>query len=553
MSNKTASSFSDSENRQRSESDLHTYIVAFCILISRISGLIRELLFAYFLGTSAFSDALKAALRIPNFLQNLFGEGVLSASFIPVYAKLNKEGKNQERIKLAKEVGILVLCLSTFLVSLGLIFSQSLVSIFAPGFDQATSEICRKLLILIFPGVGLLTLSAWCLAILNSHRFFALSYSAPIFWNLSVILPLSGLLIWANIDNNYALPEIEQITLLCGYLILIGSSLQLFVQIPKTISLLKNNDNQAVKNEVFLSSHTKEVIRNFVPVFIGRGAVQISAYIDTIVASFLVTGSLSVLMYAQTIFLLPISVFAMAISAAELPALSEESSDAESSRIFKLIDRLRSAENRVFFFCIPCSILFMHSSSGIISLVFGSGAFDARSVNLVGGMLMVLGGGLVPAALSRLYASSLFAVMKQKTVSRIAIIRILAGTITGILLCFYVLPDLRVDDSYIILGLGIGATFGSLVELVLLIFPLRKITEYKFLPVIRSEFLLVISASYASLISGKLLFNTSPDRIYTIFSLTYFVMSYFLFSYLLRVSEARSIIARIKKLFISSR
>src|SRR5690606_29686933 len=152
-----------------------------------------------FLGTSLYSDAFKAALRIPNFLQNLFGEGVLSASFIPVYARLRSTRKSDEAKRLGKEVGLLLSLLATTALVLGFIFNQELVHVFAPGFSDEGQTLTASLLRIIFPGTAILVLSAWCLGILNSHRYFALSYSAPLLWNFSII---GGLFIILILDSS---------------------------------------------------------------------------------------------------------------------------------------------------------------------------------------------------------------------------------------------------------------------------------------------------------------------------------------------------------------
>jgi len=160
------------------------------IFLSRLTGLIRERIFAHYFGNSAAADAFKAAFRIPNFLQNLFGEGVLSASFVPVYVgQLTRQSK-EEAGKLAGAIGaILALCTSV-LVLLGIYATPYLIDVIAPGFTGSKRELAVNLVRIFFPGAGLLVLSAWCLGVLSSHRRFLVSYTAPVIWNLVIIVTL---------------------------------------------------------------------------------------------------------------------------------------------------------------------------------------------------------------------------------------------------------------------------------------------------------------------------------------------------------------------------
>ncbi|HYX91915.1 MAG TPA: lipid II flippase MurJ, partial [Myxococcaceae bacterium] len=162
-------------------------LVASGILASRLFGLVRERVFAHYFGSSVAAAAFKAALRIPNFLQNLFGEGVLSASFIPVYSQLLGEGDSAEARRVAGSVfGILSLATS-LLVALGVWLTPVFIDLIAPGFAGEGRALAIVLVRILFPMTGLLVLSAWCLGVLNSHGHFFLSYAAPVIWNGAMI------------------------------------------------------------------------------------------------------------------------------------------------------------------------------------------------------------------------------------------------------------------------------------------------------------------------------------------------------------------------------
>src|SRR5437660_9001590 len=167
-------------------------LVAAGIFLSKIAGLVRERVFAHYFGNSDAADVFRAAIRIPNFLQNLFGEGVLSASFIPVYARLRALGKDEEASDVADAVATLLALITAVLVLVGVLATPYIIDAIAPGFHGAKRELTIRIVRILFPGAGLLVLSAWCLGILNSHRKFFLSYTAPVAWNLAMIGTLMG-------------------------------------------------------------------------------------------------------------------------------------------------------------------------------------------------------------------------------------------------------------------------------------------------------------------------------------------------------------------------
>ena len=150
-------------------------LVAAGILLSRLAGLIRLRVFAHYFGLrSDAADAFNAAFRIPNLLQNLFGEGALSGSFIPVYAGLLSTGKQEEADRVAGAVGALLATIIALLVAAGVLLTPALIDLIAPGFAGDKRTLTIALVRILFPGAGLLVLSAWCLGILNSHHKFLL-------------------------------------------------------------------------------------------------------------------------------------------------------------------------------------------------------------------------------------------------------------------------------------------------------------------------------------------------------------------------------------------
>src|SRR5215813_537400 len=158
--------------------------------MSRLAGLVRSMVFAHYFGLEMEADAFTAAVRIPNFLQNLLGEGALSASFIPVYAALVARGDRREADRVAGAVGALLALVISTLVLIGVLATPLLIPFITIGFEGAKLELTIQVVRVLFPGAGLLVLSAWCLGILNSHHKFLLSYAAPVMWNAAMITTL---------------------------------------------------------------------------------------------------------------------------------------------------------------------------------------------------------------------------------------------------------------------------------------------------------------------------------------------------------------------------
>src|ERR671921_854978 len=228
-------------------------LIAAGILLSRVAGLIRLRVFSHYFGiTSEAADAFNAAFRIPNFLQNLFGEGVLSASFIPVYARLLGRGEEEDARRVAGAVFSLLAVASALLVLLGVVLTPALIGLIAPGFAGSKREITIRLVRILFPGAGLLVLSAWCLGVLNSHRRFFLSYTAPVLWNVAII---GTLLVFGNSVHGYDL---------AGYTAwgsVAGSALQFGVQLPLVLRLLGRLNLDFQRR----SAAVRTVLRNFGP------------------------------------------------------------------------------------------------------------------------------------------------------------------------------------------------------------------------------------------------------------------------------------------------
>jgi len=429
-------------------------LVAAGILLSRLFGLVRQRFLSHYLGLGPAADAFNAAFRIPNSLQNLFGEGVLSASFIPVYARLLAQGDEKEATRVANAILTLLALTMAVLVLFGVLAAPVLVDVIVPGFEGATRDLTVRLVRILFPGVGILVLTAWCLGVLNSHRRFFLSYTAPVVWNLAII----GSLIWYG-------GRVGQFSLaaIAAWGAVAGSALQLAVQLPVTIRLLPSF--RPVLDVA--SAHVRTVVRNFGPVFVGRGVVQVSGYVDVLLASLLPVGAAAGLTTAQTIYMVPVSLFGMSVSAAELPTMSSAHGEADEVAA-TLRTRLDSGLRRIAFLVVPSAMVFLALGDVLAAALFQTGEFTRRDSVYVWAILAGSAVGLLANTLGRLYSSTYYALHDTRTPLRFAIVRVTLTMALGYLFAIPLPALLGIEARWGVAGLTISAGLAGWVEFALL-------------------------------------------------------------------------------------
>lgn len=420
-------------------------LVAAGILLSRVFGLVRQRVTAHYLGSGPVADALAAAFRIPNLLQNLFGEGSLSASFIPVYAKLLADGRREDAGRVAGTILALLALLVSVSVLLGMLFAPQLVSVLAPGLSGDTQLLAAGLIRIILPGLGLLVLSAWCLGVLNAHREFFLSYASPVLWNAAIIVAL----LWRG-----GMPSAgsAELAVAVAFGSVVGSALQLVVQLPSVLRL--NRDLRVGAGSV--RAEVRTVVRNFGPAVATRGVVQLSGYADTLIASLLGAGALATLSYAQAISMLPVSLFGMSIAASELPAMSGATGSREEVAE-ALRARLASGRARVSFFVIPSTVALVVFGRVMASALYEGGAFTRADAMLVWAALAGSGVGMLAGTRGRLYASASFALRDTSTPMRYAALRVGIAAVLGLTLALTV-PERFGWDPQVGIGLLTAAS-----------------------------------------------------------------------------------------------
>ena len=368
------------------------FLVGTGIFLSRFVGLFRQRIFAHYFGSSGEGDAFSAAFRIPNFLQNVFGEGALSASFIPVYAKLLAQGDEKEATRVANAIFSILALVTAVIVLAGVLATPYIVTLIAAGFEEERRELTITLVRIFFPGAALLVLSAWCLGVLNSHHRFFISYTAPVAWNAAIIAAL------VYFGSRMDLANLAAAT---AWGSVVGSALQFAVQVPVVLRVLHHfRPVLTVAN-----SHVKQVLHSFFPVFMSRGVVQISAFVDAFLASFLGQGAVVALNYAQSLYTLPVSLFGMAVSAAELPAMSRALGEA-SAVAETLRHRLDQGLRTISFFIVPSVVAFLTLGDVVASFFYQTGKFTRADAVYVWTILAGSAGGLLASTVGRLYSST---------------------------------------------------------------------------------------------------------------------------------------------------
>jgi putative peptidoglycan lipid II flippase len=408
-------------------------LVAAGILLSRVAGLVREQALYLAFGLTGVADAFRAAMRIPNLLQNLLGEGALSASFIPVYARLVADGDEEEASRLAGAVFVLLALVTSVLVLGGVLLAEPLVRLLTDfAVDQRTElapgavdrfELTVELTRITTVGLGFLVLSAWCLGILNSHRRFFLSYAAPVIWNIVqiavvVVVVLVG---W----------ELADVSVAVAWAVVVGSVAQFAVQLPEVRRLART-----LRPNLARTDPLGEVVRRFGPAVGGRGVVQLSSYLDTVLATFLVSGALAALSLALPLYLLPISVFGFSVAASELTEMSRSSHD--PAQVHR---RMTGGLRRTLLAAGFVTAAYLAATGPIVGALYtwlpaalGRGAASPDDTAI---LALILGGfalGLPAAITARVTQNTLYALGDVRGPARIAVLRLGVSAVVSVVL-----------------------------------------------------------------------------------------------------------------------
>ncbi|HEV3077425.1 MAG TPA: murein biosynthesis integral membrane protein MurJ [Thermoanaerobaculia bacterium] len=475
------------------------------ILLSRLSGLAREQTVAFFFGVGPHADALTAALRVPNALQNLLGEGALSAAFIPIYSRLLEANRREEAGRFAGAIFGLLLATAAGLALCGILLAKPLVALLAPGFlaDAGAMAAGRAVVDrfalavgavrVLFPMTGCLVLSVWALGVLNSHRRFFLPYFAPVLWNSAMI---TALLLAGHAAGVWpaASPAGQGAGAAAGHLLaasalrdrllaafcwgaLAGGLLQFLVQLPLVARVIRG---------FRFSFSTRvpgvgEALAAWGPVVAGRGVVQIAGYVDLFLATLLATGAAGADRYAQMLYILPISLFGMSVAAAELPELSRLRGEAAAPA---LLARVRRALGAVAFLNVPTVVGYLAFGYLVVGAVYRRGSFGGADNGLVYLALCGYSTGILATTSSRLLQNTFYALGDTRTPAKIAAQRVGAAALVALPLMFW-LDRFPVPPAFGaqppgqrlflgVLGLSLASGAGAWLELARLRAALRR-------------------------------------------------------------------------------
>ncbi|MFW6083855.1 MAG: murein biosynthesis integral membrane protein MurJ [Gemmatimonadota bacterium] len=438
----------------------HAASVGAGIALSRVTGLARDAAVAAFFGTRFAADAYWAALKIPNIIRNLLGEGTLSAAFVPVYSEQLEAGEPEggggaaatagaaeaaDPPRLARSMLGLVLVVATLLSGLGVLLAPWITEVVLGTADEATRVLTTSLVRILFPMSGVLIVGAWCLGVLNSHDRFFLPFVAPTLWNLAQV---AGLLLAAGLGS-------RELAHVLAWSALAGSLLQVGVQMPSALRLA------GVRRPSlrFDFEPLRRVAKNTLPVISSQGIFQLSSLVDLALAGLAGTGALAALGYSQRLVYLPISLFGISVAAASLPTMSRDATAAALRR------RLVDGFFEILFFVLPAAVVLLLFGDLAVEVLYQRREFASDSTALVATILAAYSLGLVAMSCLKLFASGFHALQDTATPMKIA-----AGSV-GVGIAASVALTIGLRDAgygtYSAVGIVLGGVCGSWLNLVL--------------------------------------------------------------------------------------
>jgi putative peptidoglycan lipid II flippase len=418
---------------------------SFGILISRVLGFLRDLLTASALGANIYSDIFFIAFKLPNLFRRIFAEGAFTQVFIPAFARSKHKAVFSANIFL---IFLSIILIITLLVNLlPALFTKAI----AVGFDAKTIEIASPFVAINFWYLPLVFTMTFMSGMLQYKHHFATSAFSTALLNISLILAL-----YLSQDKSQS-----EIVYYLSYGVVIGGVLQVLVHILAIykmglVKLLFGGFKYLRVKSKIIKKDTKKFRNNFFPAMWGNSTAQVSAFLDTFLASFLVTGSISYLYYANRIFQLPLALFAIATSIALFPRVARYLKNKDE---IKAKEYLKKAFWFLAFLLTLSTIGGMILSKEIIWLLFERGAFDAQDTANTTTVLQMYILGLLPFGLQKLFVLWLYAQEMQMRAAKIATYSL--GT--------YILFALAFITPYGVSGLALASTLGGFVSFTLTI------------------------------------------------------------------------------------
>jgi putative peptidoglycan lipid II flippase len=416
-------------------------IVALAVMLSRVLGLMRELIFAGLFGAGRGMDAYITAYRAPNLLRDLFAEGALSVAFVTVFSKLGVEKSYEAAWELARKMATLVLVFMTFVTLLGIIFAPALISVLAPGFDAEKSAFAIELTRIMFPFILMVSLAALVMGMLNSRNVFGVPALASSFYNLGSIF--GGVTMAWLIDPTFG-PRA-----LIGMAIgtLIGGFLQLAVQVPS----LKKVGFSFHFDFGWSDPQVKRVLWMMLPAVIAASAVQVNVMVNSIFASYLGDGAVSWLAYAFRLMQLPLGIFGVAVATVTLPAVSKIAAGGDMAHFRETLGK---ALRLALFLTLPATVGLVLMSDEIIGLIYQRGKFVFNDTLQTGGALKFYAAGLMAYACIKVLSPAFYALDRKWTPMTVSFVSIGLNVVLNWFFTFH----LGMGHRGLALSTGLAAT-----------------------------------------------------------------------------------------------
>ncbi|MGB5605901.1 MAG: murein biosynthesis integral membrane protein MurJ [Gammaproteobacteria bacterium] len=439
----------------------NTLIVGAMTLLSRILGLVRDIVLARWFGADAGMDAFFVAFKIPNFLRRLFAEGAFSQAFVPIISEYRAQRPQAEVVVLVNRVAGTLLGVLSLITAVGVLASPVVIAIFAPGFlyhDAAQFDLAAVMLRMTFPYLLFVSLVAFAAGILNTYGRFAAASFVPV-W-LNVILIGAAILV---------APSLEQPELALAGGVLVAGIMQLLFLLPalKRIGLFPR-PQWGLRDE-----GVRRILKLMLPGIIGSSVAQINLLFDTLIASFLVAGSVSWLYYSDRLVEFPLGVFAIALSTVILPSLSRSHANASDDEFSRTLDwGLRW----VLLIAVPSAIGLFLLARPIIATLFQYGDFGAGDVDMAGLSLMAYACGLPGFMLIKVLAPAFYSRKDTRTPVRIAVVALLTNMLLNLV---FVVPMVMLGVPGPHAGLALATSIAAWVNAGLLFASLRKNRVYQ--------------------------------------------------------------------------
>lgn len=419
-------------------------LVMMVTLISRVLGLARSMVVAYYFGATAATDAFFSAFKISNFFRQLLGEGALGTSFIPLYNEKVKEEGEEEGKKFIFSILNILFIFSVVISLLMIVFSEQIITLIVNGFPDETKHMAADLLEVMSPYFIMIALAGMIGAILNNFKIFVVPASTAIFFNVAIL----GSAIFFG--KNYGIKAM-------AYGVLIGGILQFLIQLPQFFSKTRGYSLKIFWKDKYL----KRLFFMMLPMLVGIVARQFNTIVDQFFASYLEEGGISALENATRLYTLPIGVFGISVSTVVYPTLSKKIVDKD----FKGVEEnILKGLNILLFLIVPCMVVFCFYSKDIVKFLFGYGNFKGRAVTITAESLLYYSVGLYFYNAIHLLTRSFYGMKNSKDPVKFSILSI----IVNILLNMILIKPMAYK------GLALATSVAAIVNFGLLLFTFKK-------------------------------------------------------------------------------